>query len=151
VPAKYEYTHSGNVKTKPYQWKVDDEADTKSVIMPRAVANTSYHMTGQTETVDVAKMLVVHKFYKKKVKDEAYMEKGAVPETITHNDPQNFDMPSQMGAKDLPTADLEKGKPNVRENPHSIDEPGAVAKNNQTDQRHGRHDCQHLRGAGGHN
>ena len=81
------------------QWKVDDEANSKSVIEPGAVANTSYCMTGQTETVDVNKMLAVHKFHMKKVKDEAYKKKGAVPETITHNDPQNNDMPSQMGAK----------------------------------------------------
>jgi hypothetical protein len=135
VPAKYEYTHSGNVKNKPYQWKLNDEADTESVIVPGAVANTSYCMTGQTETADDAKMPAVHKIYKKKVEDEVYTEKGAVPGTVTYNDPQNYDMPSQMGAKDvawrpaMPTADLEKGEPNVRENPYSIDAPGAVANN----------------------
>ena len=58
-----------------------------------------------------------------------------MPRTITYNDPQNYDMPSQMVAKDVakrpavPTADLVKGEPNMRENPYSIDEPGAVANN----------------------
>jgi hypothetical protein len=52
VPTKYEYTHSGNVKTKPYQWKVNDEADSESVIKLGTVANTSYRVTGQTETKD---------------------------------------------------------------------------------------------------
>ena len=132
MPAKYEYTHSGNVKTKPYQWKVDDKADSKSVIEPGAVANTSYCMTGQMETVDVTKMLAVHKFHMKKVKDEAYKKKGAVPETITHNDTPNYDIQSQMGAEDVPTADSEKKESNVQENPSSIDEPRAVNNYKQT-------------------
>ena len=62
-------------------------------------------MTNQTETIDIAKML-------------AYMNK-------------NYDTPSQMGAEDVPTADSEK-KPNVRENPSSIDEPRAVNNYKQT-------------------
>ena len=57
-------------------------------------------ITNQTETVDIAKML-------------AYMNK-------------NYDTPSQMGAEDVPTADLEKKEPKIRENPYSIDERGAV-------------------------
>ena len=44
-------------------------------------------MTNQTETVDIAKML-------------AYMNK-------------NYDTPSQMGAENVPTADLEKEEPNI--------------------------------------
>ena len=44
-------------------------------------------MTNQTETVDIAKML-------------AYMN-------------ENYDTPSQMGAEDVPTADLEKKQPHV--------------------------------------
>ena len=65
--------------------------------------------------------------------DEAYKKKGAVPENITHNDTPNYDIPSQMGAENVPTADLEKEEPNVRENPYSIDEPGAVANNSMAD------------------
>jgi hypothetical protein len=64
--------------------------------------------------------------------DEAYKKKSAVPETITQNAPQNYDIPSQMGAEDMPTADLEREEPNVRENQYSIDEPGAVANHKQT-------------------
>jgi hypothetical protein len=56
---------------------------------------------------------------------------STVPETITHNDPPNYDIPSQMGAEDVPTADLEGEEPNVQE-PYSIDEPGAVANHEQT-------------------
>ena len=43
-------------------------------------------MTSQTETADVAKMLAYM--------DEAYKKKSAVPETITHNYPPNYDIPS---------------------------------------------------------
>ena len=81
-------------------------------------------MTSQTETADVAKMLAYM--------DEAYKKKSAVPETITHNDPLNYDIPSQMGAEDEPTADLEREEPNVRENLYNIDEQGAVANHGQT-------------------
>ena len=60
--------------------------------------------------------------------------------TITYDDPQNYDIPSRMGDKDVaerpavPTAALKKGEPNVREIPYSIDVPGAVAtyKDEQT-------------------
>jgi hypothetical protein len=51
-------------------------------------------MTSLTETLDVAKML-------------AYMD-------------ENYKITSQMGDEYEPTADLEKEKPNVRENPYSI-------------------------------
>jgi hypothetical protein len=37
-----------------------------------------------------------------------------------------------MGDEDEPTADLEREEPNVREDPYSIDEPGAVAYHEQT-------------------
>jgi hypothetical protein len=63
-------------------------------------------MTNQTETVEIAKML-------------AYMN-------------ENYDNPSQMGAEDVPTADLEKKEPNAQENPSSIDEPRAVTNHKQT-------------------
>ena len=39
----------------------------------------------------------------------------------------------------MPTANLEKGKPNVREIPHSIDVPRAVA-NNKDEQTNGMAD-----------
>ena len=81
-------------------------------------------MTSQTETTDVAKMLAYM--------DEVYKKKGAVPETITHNDTPNYNIQSQMGAEDVPTASLEKKEPNVRENPSSIDEPRAVNNHKQT-------------------
>ena len=54
--------------------------------------------------------------------DEAYEEQSAVPETITQDAPQNYNIPSQMEDEDEPTADLERDEPNVRENPYSIDE-----------------------------
>jgi hypothetical protein len=81
-------------------------------------------MTSQTETTDVTKMLAYM--------DEAYKMKSAVPETITQNDLPNYDIPSQMGAEDVPTADFERAEPNVRDEPYSIDEPGAVANHEQT-------------------
>jgi hypothetical protein len=74
-------------------------------------------MTSQTETADVAKVFAYM--------DEAYNKMCAVPETITHNDPQNYDIPSQMGTEDVPTANLEGEDPNIRDEP-------------QTDQRRGR-------------
>jgi hypothetical protein len=87
-----------------------------------------------------------YKTYQEEVEDEAYMEKVAVPGTVTNDDPQNNGVPSQTGAKDvakrpaMPTAALEKGEPNVQEIPcqedvkdrtytYSIDVPGAVADN----------------------
>jgi hypothetical protein len=69
-------------------------------------------MTSKTETTDIAKMLAYM--------DEAY--KSAVPETTPKNAPQKHDIPSQMGDEYEPTANLEREEPNVRENPHSIDE-----------------------------
>ena len=35
---------------------------------------------------------------------------------------ENYKITSQMGDENEPTADLEREKPNVRENPYSIDE-----------------------------
>jgi hypothetical protein len=82
-----------------------DEADTESVIVPGAVANTSsdlddpqnYCVTGQMKTADDAKMLALHKIYKEEVEDKAYTEKDTVLGIVTYIDPQNHDMPSQMG------------------------------------------------------
>jgi hypothetical protein len=51
-------------------------------------------MTSQTETADVAKVLACM--------DEAYRKMSAVSETVTHNDPPNYDIPSQMGVEDMP-------------------------------------------------
>jgi hypothetical protein len=50
-------------------------------------------------------------------------------------DNENYKNTSQMGDEDEPTADLEGEKPNVRENPYSIDETNReedVANNEQS-------------------
>jgi hypothetical protein len=52
--------------------------------------------------------------------DEAYKEKDAVPTTITHYDPPNYYIPSQMRAEYMPTDDLGQ------------DEPGAVTNHEET-------------------
>jgi hypothetical protein len=63
-----------------------------------------------------------------------------------------------MGDEDEPTDDLEREEPNVRENPHSIDETQQeedVANHELTNgmankkESEARHDRQRLRGAGG--
>jgi hypothetical protein len=88
-------------------------------------------MTSQTETTDVAKVFAYM--------DEAYNKQGAVTETTTYDNPKNHDMSSRMGAKDVDekpamlTADLKKKEPDVRENPYSIDEPGAITNNGVAD------------------
>jgi predicted RNA-binding protein len=66
-------------------------------------------MTSQTETADVTKIL-------------AYMD-------------ENYNIPSQKGDEDEPTADLERKKSNVRVNPYSINktyQEEDVANNEQT-------------------
>jgi hypothetical protein len=122
----------------------------------------NYCVTGQTETADDTEMLAVHKIYQEEIEDEAYTEKIAVPGTVTYENPQNYNMPSQRGAKDVATVALEKGEANVREIPYSIDVPGAVA-NNKDKQTNGMADKMETksiamtaitsdeRGAGGHN
>jgi hypothetical protein len=66
-------------------------------------------ITSLTETLDVPKML-------------AYID-------------ENYKITSQMGDENEPTADLEREKPNVRENPYSIDgtyQEEDVANNEET-------------------
>jgi hypothetical protein len=69
-------------------------------------------MTSQMVTADIAKVLAYM--------DEAYKKKDTVHKTITHCDPPNYNIPSQMRAEYMPTNDLGQ------------DEPGAVAKHEQT-------------------
>ena len=66
----------------------------------------------ETVTADIAKVLAYM--------DEAYKKKDAVPKTITHYDPLNYNIPSQMRTKNMPTADLGQ------------DEQGAVANHEKT-------------------
>jgi hypothetical protein len=134
-------------------------------------ANTSSDLDGQTETGDDTEMLAVHKIYQEEIEGEAYTEKITVPGTVTYDVPQDYDMPSQSGAKDVakrpavpavPNAALEKGEPNVPEIPYNINVPGAVA-NNKDEQTNGMADKMETvriamtaitsdeRGAGGHN
>ena len=98
VVAKYEY------KGEPDEQNSIDVPDVQDVpdvppqeeLLADNVVLTKYKyshsgnvMTNQTETKDVAKM---HAYM-----DEAYKKQSAVPETITQNAPQNYDIPSQMG------------------------------------------------------
>jgi hypothetical protein len=63
------HNRKSDVYKVTYQEEVKDEADTESVVVPWAVANTSSELddpqnnceTGQTETADDTKMLAVHK------------------------------------------------------------------------------------------
>jgi hypothetical protein len=77
-------------------------------------------------------------FAEKQVMDEAHKREGTMPGNITYNIPKNHNIPSQMGAEDVAekpamlTADLEMEEPNIRDNPYSIDEPGAIANHEQT-------------------
>jgi hypothetical protein len=95
-------------------------------------------MTSQTEAADVAKMFAENNSHEAQVMDEARKREGAMPRNITYNIPQNHDIPSQLGAKDvaekpaMAPADSEMEEPNIQDNQYSIDEPGAVTNHEQT-------------------
>jgi hypothetical protein len=109
VPLQEELPTDNKVVTK---YKYEGEPDKQNSINDYGVLTEHQYshsgdvMTNQKETADVAKML-------------AYMD-------------ENYNIPSQMGDEDEPTADLEREEPNVRENLYSIDEQGAVANHEQT-------------------
>ena len=91
--AKYECEKEPAVPSMPPQEELPTD---DGVLTKYEYSHSRNVMTSLRETLDVAKML-------------AYMD-------------ENYNIPSQMGDEDEPTADLEREEPNVRENPYSIDE-----------------------------
>jgi hypothetical protein len=112
VVAKYEYEgepdeqNSINVTDVPDVPPKEELLADNGLLSKYEYSHSGNVMINKKETAEVAKML-------------AYMD-------------ENYNIPSQMGDEDEPTADLEREEPNVRENPYSINEQGAVANHGQS-------------------
>ena len=152
VLTKYEYERMPNVQTMPdvlpqeelsadnmtvdkHEYEKEPEVQYSTTTpddqeeLPADNVNLNEHeyshnkivMTSLTETLNAEKML-------------AYMN-------------ENYKHTSQMGDEDEPTADLEGEKPNVRENPYSIDETNREEDVANNEQSNGVPDKKEPRGA----
>jgi hypothetical protein len=109
VLAKYEYEGKPDVQDNidmPIVPPQEELQADNGVLTKYEYSHSRNVMTSQRETLDVAKML-------------AYMD-------------ENYNITSQRGDEDKPTADLASEEPNIRENPYSIDVTYQVANKKES-------------------